>query len=68
METENLLNQYHWNIKEYNKFGIFDFAQVIAKSIGEINENLVYKQKWKNILKPALIHKLLRIELGIQRA
>lgn len=66
-ELKKLLSQYHSLIKESERFSgeNFSFASIVERSMEVLNPG-IGKNKWKRRLKPTLIHRLLRVELGLE--
>lgn len=65
-EVQTLLRQYNKEISLNEDVAKhFDLATIIKSSLEKINVNEKNKYKWKRILKPKLIHMLLRQELGL---
>lgn len=61
---DKLLSQYDEEISQIESFQKFSFSEVIEKSIRTLNPG-IKKNKWNRRLKPTLIHRLLRKQLGL---
>lgn len=62
-ELDNMLCRYATEIKQ--RFGMFSLSDIVTKSIEKINVGNENKRTWKRILKPNLIHRLMRKDLGL---
>lgn len=61
---DSLLSQYNKEISQLESFRKFSLSEVVEKSIRTLNPG-IDKRKWKRKLKPKLVHRLLRKELGL---
>lgn len=65
-EVKTLLRQYNKEITVNDGAAhYFDLAAIIRRSLERINVKEKNKYKWQRVLKPKLIHMLLRQELGL---
>lgn len=62
-ELDSMLTRYAYDIKQ--QFGMFSLSDIVGQSIEKINVGNEKKQTWKRMLKPNLIHRLLRKTLGL---
>lgn len=60
---DTMLSQYNQEIKKV--FGTFSLSDVVEQSLKILNAGNEKKQTWKRQLKPNLIHRLLRKQLGL---
>lgn len=60
-DIHQILSQHHPYIKRMREFNL---AEIVAKSLKKINQNVKNKYKWKRYLNPALIHHYVMEELA----
>lgn len=65
-ELDNMMKRYNKEISDSEQFGgLFSLASVVEKSIKAINVGKS-KKNWNRQLKPTLIHRILRKDLGLE--
>ena len=64
---DSMLSRYGSEIKKLNgTFVKFSFANVVEKSLEKLNVGNEKRHTWKRMVKPNLIHRILRRELGLE--